>query len=44
VEPRLLDILTIALCAIISGANERVAMEAHGNAKCAWQSRKQIDT
>jgi predicted transposase YbfD/YdcC len=32
----LLDILTIALCAIISGADEWVAMEAYGNAKREW--------
>ncbi len=30
---QLLDILTIALCAIISGADECVAMEEYGNAK-----------
>jgi predicted transposase YbfD/YdcC len=35
-EHRLLDILTIALCAIISGADEWVAMEAYGNAKREW--------
>ncbi len=32
----LLDIVTIALCAIISGADEWVAMEAYGNAKREW--------
>src|SRR6059058_2378144 len=32
----LLDIITIALCAIISGADEWVAMEAYGNAKREW--------
>ncbi len=32
----LLDILTIALCAIISGADEWVAMEAYGKAKQEW--------
>jgi predicted transposase YbfD/YdcC len=35
-EHHLLDILTIALCAIISGADEWVAMEAYGNAKREW--------
>lgn len=35
-EHQPLDILTIALCAIISGADERVAMEAYGNAKREW--------
>ncbi len=35
-EHQLLDILTIALCAIISGADEWVAMEAYGNAKREW--------
>jgi predicted transposase YbfD/YdcC len=35
-EHHLLDILTIALCAIISGADEWVAMEQFGNAKRAW--------
>ena len=33
---QLLDLLTIALCAIISGADEWVAMEEYGNAKRAW--------
>lgn len=33
---QLLDILTIALCAIICGADEWVAMEEFGNAKRAW--------
>ena len=33
---QLLDILTIALCAIICGADEWVAMEAYGNAKREW--------
>lgn len=32
----LLDILTIALCAIISGADEWVAIEAYGEAKQEW--------
>ncbi len=32
----LLDILTIALCAILSGADEWVAMEAYGKAKQEW--------
>jgi len=32
----LLDLLTIALCAIISGANDWVAMAAYGNAKREW--------
>src|SRR5438046_8883353 len=35
-EHQLLDVLTIALCAIISGADEWVAMEAYGNAKREW--------
>jgi len=35
-EHQLLDILTIALCAIISGADEWVAMEAFGKAKREW--------
>lgn len=35
-EHHLLAILTIALCAIISGADEWVAMEAYGNAKREW--------
>ncbi|HEY7907584.1 MAG TPA: ISAs1 family transposase [Thermomicrobiales bacterium] len=35
-EHHLLDLLTIALCAIISGADEWVAMEAYGKAKRAW--------
>jgi len=35
-EHQLLDILTIALCAIISGTDEWGAMEAYGNAKRAW--------
>ncbi|MGI8690485.1 MAG: ISAs1 family transposase [Thermomicrobiales bacterium] len=35
-EHQLLDILTIALCAIISGADEWVAMEAYGKAKREW--------
>lgn len=33
---QLLDILTIALCAIICGADEWVAMEEYGNAKREW--------
>jgi len=33
---QLLDLLTIALCAIISGADEWVAMEEYGNAKREW--------
>jgi predicted transposase YbfD/YdcC len=33
---QLLAILTIALCAILSGADEWVAMEAYGNAKREW--------
>ncbi len=33
---QLLALLTIALCAIISGADEWVAMEAFGNAKREW--------
>jgi len=33
---QLLDLLTIALCAIISGADEWVAMEAYGKAKREW--------
>lgn len=32
----LLALLTIALCAVISGADEWVAMEEYGNAKRAW--------
>ena len=32
----LLDILTIALCAVISGADEWVAMAEYGNAKREW--------
>jgi predicted transposase YbfD/YdcC len=32
----LLDLLTIALCAVISGADEWVAMAAYGNAKREW--------
>lgn len=32
----LLDLLTIALCAIICGADEWVAMEEYGNAKREW--------
>jgi predicted transposase YbfD/YdcC len=32
----LLDLLTIALCAIISGADEWVAMAEYGNAKREW--------
>jgi hypothetical protein len=35
-EHHLLDILTLALCAIISGADEWVAMEEYGNAKREW--------
>lgn len=35
-EHHLLDILTIALCATISGADEWVAMEQFGNAKREW--------
>jgi predicted transposase YbfD/YdcC len=35
-EHHLLDILTIALCAVISGADEWVAMEEYGNAKREW--------
>jgi predicted transposase YbfD/YdcC len=35
-DHRLLDILTIALCATIGGADEWVAMEEFGNAKRAW--------
>jgi hypothetical protein len=35
-EHHLLDLLTIALCAIISGADEWVAMEAYGKAKREW--------
>ncbi len=35
-EHYLLDILTIALCATISGADEWVAMAAYGNAKREW--------
>ncbi len=35
-EHHLLDILTIALCAIISGADEWVAMEAYGKVKREW--------
>ena len=33
---QLLDLLTIALCAVISGADEWVAMEEYGNAKREW--------
>lgn len=33
---QLLDLITIALCAIISGADEWVAMEEYGNAKRGW--------
>ena len=33
---QLLDLITIALCAIISGADEWVAMEEYGNAKREW--------
>jgi predicted transposase YbfD/YdcC len=33
---QLLDLLTIALCAIISGADEWVAMAAYGTAKREW--------
>jgi len=32
----LLDILFIALCAVVSGANDCVAMEKFGNSKRAW--------
>lgn len=35
-EHQLLALLTIALCAIISGADEWVAMEEYGKAKRAW--------
>lgn len=35
-EHSLLDILTIALCAVISGADEWVAMAEYGNAKRGW--------
>src|SRR5215831_1618389 len=35
-EHSLLAILTIALCAVISGADEWVAMEEYGNAKREW--------
>jgi predicted transposase YbfD/YdcC len=35
-EHSLLDILTIALCAVISGADEWVAMAQYGNAKREW--------
>jgi hypothetical protein len=35
-EHHLLAILTIALCAIISGADEWVAMEEYGKAKREW--------
>lgn len=35
-EHHLLDILTIALCATISGADEWVAMAEYGNAKHEW--------
>jgi predicted transposase YbfD/YdcC len=35
-EHALLDILTIALCATISGADEWVAMAEYGNAKREW--------
>jgi predicted transposase YbfD/YdcC len=35
-EHHLLAILTIALCAIISGADEWAAMEQYGNAKRGW--------
>jgi hypothetical protein len=33
---RLLDLLTIALCAVISGADEWVAMTEYGNTKREW--------
>ena len=33
---QLLDLLTIALCAVLSGADEWVAMEEYGNAKREW--------
>src|SRR5215210_3457799 len=33
---RLSDLLTIALCAILCGANDWVAVETFGNAKAAW--------
>jgi predicted transposase YbfD/YdcC len=35
----LLDMFVIAICAIICGANDWVAVEAFGNAKCAWFRR-----
>jgi predicted transposase YbfD/YdcC len=35
-EHRLLDIVTIALCAVICGANDWVAVETFGRAKQAW--------
>ena len=33
---RLTDLLTIALCAILCGANDWVAVETFGQAKAAW--------
>ena len=35
-EHRLLDILTIALCAVLCGADDWVAIETFGRAKAAW--------
>jgi predicted transposase YbfD/YdcC len=35
-EHRLIDIVTIALCAVLCGADDRVAIETFGQAKQAW--------
>jgi hypothetical protein len=38
IEHKLLDMLTIAICAIISGANTWVEVEAYGHSKKEWLS------
>ena len=35
-EHWLVDIVAIAILAVLSGANDRVAVETYGNAKQAW--------
>lgn len=38
-EHKLIDILVIAICAILCGANDWVAVETFGRAKCEWFAR-----
>ena len=38
-QHQLLDIVLIAICAVLAGANDWVAVESFGNAKQAWFAR-----